>query len=260
MEDVIVLDWGALTLFLLIIMRMSGFVLISPIFAREGVPRIIQSGFILILSVVMFSLEGGSVAIPNTNIQLVMMFLTEFLLGALLTLVMHIFFMIMTAAGSSIDTQMGFGMAQVYDPASGTQVTVTATYLSTLFLLIFFAANGHHTLLRILLTSSSIVPYGQATFGDDLINHLVVLFSDCIVLSIKLTMPILAAEMLGQVGMGILMKAVSGINVFVINIDLKVLVGLCLLYILMSDITLFLLDIAKEMFVQIQNVLVLMVN
>lgn len=60
MEDVIVLDWGALTLFLLIIMRMSGFVLISPIFAREGVPRIIQSGFILILSVVMYSLDGGS--------------------------------------------------------------------------------------------------------------------------------------------------------------------------------------------------------
>ena len=55
-------------------------------------------------------------------------------------------------------------------------------------------------------------------------------------------MPILAAELLGQVGMGILMKAIPQINVFSINIELKVLIGLVLLLLLISPFSEFLLQ------------------
>ena len=55
-------------------------------------------------------------------------------------------------------------------------------------------------------------------------------------------MPNLAAELLGQVGMGLLMKAIPQINVFSINIELKVLIGLVLLLLLISPFSEFLLQ------------------
>ena len=55
-------------------------------------------------------------------------------------------------------------------------------------------------------------------------------------------MPIFAAELLGQVGMGFLMKAIPQINVFSINIELKVLIGLVLLLLLISPFSEFLLQ------------------
>ena len=60
-------------------------------------------------------------------------------------------------------------------------------------------------------------------------------------------MPILAAELLGQVGMGILMKAIPQINVFSINIELKVLIGLILLLLLISPFSEFLLQTEMTM-------------
>ena len=60
-------------------------------------------------------------------------------------------------------------------------------------------------------------------------------------------MPILAAELLGELGMGILMKAIPQINAFVINIELKVIVGLVLLFLFLTPINEFLLDAEKGM-------------
>ena len=68
-------------------------------------------------------------------------------------------------------------------------------------------------------------------------------------------MPILAAELLGQVGMGILMKAIPQINVFSINIELKVLIGLILLDLLSSPFSEFLLQTEMTMLDSLRELL-----
>ena len=68
-------------------------------------------------------------------------------------------------------------------------------------------------------------------------------------------MPILAAELLGQVGMGILMKAIPQINVFSINIELKVLIGLILLLLLISPFSEFLLQTEMTMLDSLRELL-----
>ena len=74
-------------------------------------------------------------------------------------------------------------------------------------------------------------------------------------LSIKLALPILAAELLGELGMGILMKAIPQINAFVINIELKVIIGLGLLFFFLTPINEFLLSIEQEMLQELERML-----
>ena len=90
-------------------------------------------------------------------------------------------------------------------------------------------------------------------------NAMLSLFVECTVLGIKLCMPILAAELLGQVGMGVLMKAIPQINVFSINIELKVLIGLILLLLLISPFSEFLLQAELTMFDRLRELLTLTV-
>lgn len=252
------IDEGALTLFLLITARMSGFVLFNPLLNRQNFPRVFQAGFILVLSVFTYSVEGGRVSVPAGVLTLAFALLLEIAVGAVLGIVVQFFFYIPQMAGLAIDTQMGMTMNQIYDAGSHSNMSVTGTLLNTMMILLFFAGNGHHTLLRIMITSGEIVSYGGVSIGNDISNLALELFAECAVLAVKLCMPILAAELIGQLGMGVLMKVIPQINVFSINIELKVLVGLSLLLMLLYPFSEFLLEIEQNMLNSLHDLLVLM--
>ena len=235
-------DWGELTLFLYITARMSGFVLFNPVLGRRNIPGIFRGGLILVLSVFVFSVTEQKVDAPGETIVFAIQILLELALGFVLGMVMNFFFYIVQLAGLTVDTQMGMTMNQIYDAGAQGNLSVTGEILNVLMTLLFFAANGHHTLLRMMAASGQIVGFGSVAISPEVADAALELFVECTVLAVKLCMPILAAELLGQVGMGILMKAIPQINVFSINIELKVLIGLVLLLLLISPFSEFLLQ------------------
>lgn len=249
------MDWAEVTLFFLIMARMSGFVLFNPLFGRQTIPRIVKSGLILLLSITAFSMTSYRPAVPGHILELALRIGLEMGVGYLVGIIMNLFFYIPMLGGETIDIQMGMSMGKTYDPGSQASTTVTSSLLNILMMLLFFAANGHHTLLRIFLVSGEVVPYGQAAFGQNSYQAIIELFVTCTVMGIKLCLPVLAAELLGQVGMGILMKVIPQINVFAINIELKVIIGLALILLLMSPFSEYLLQAEKEMLRQIQYLL-----
>lgn len=252
------MDWDALILFMLITGRMTGFIVFNPLLGRRGIPGMVKSGFILLLSLCVYSMTPPGGEMPSTLWGLAFAFLMELLLGYVLGLVINIFFYIPLMAGSVIDMQMGLSMGATYDPSSGAQVTVTSTLLNVLMSLLFFVSNAHHTLLLIMAGSGRVVPFGRVALGEDFYPAMIEIFIECTILGVKLCMPVLAAELMGQVGMGILMKAIPQINVFAINIELKVLIGLTLTLILMVPFSEFLLEAESEMLLTLQRLLPLM--
>ena len=253
------IDWAELTLFLYITARISGFVLFNPVLGRRNIPGIFRSGLILVLSVFVISFTApAAVRIPGSVVEMGLRILLELALGYLLGLVMNFFFYIPQLAGHAIDTQMGMTMNQVYDASAQANLSVSSVLLNTLMTLLFFAAGGHHTLLRMMLTSHEIVPFGAVTLGLDAANAMLELFVECTLLAVKLCMPILAAELLGQLGMGVLMKVIPQINVFSINIELKVIIGLGLPLLLMAPFSEFLLEAERAMLDSMHTLLLLL--
>lgn len=252
------MDWRALTLFLLVLARMSGVVLFNPILGRQSIPGLVKSGFILLLSITAYTMTDYLPEAPGSILETLVLLGLELFLGYVLGLVMNLFFYVPLLGGETIDMQMGMSMGRTYDPSSQTSTTVTASLLNLLLMLLFFAANGHQTLLRIILVSGRIVPFGAAAFGQELYGAMVELFINCTILGIKLCMPILSAELLGQMGMGILMKVIPQINVFAINIELKVIIGLGLLFLMLVPFSEFLLGMEADMLRAIQRMLLMM--
>ena len=251
------IDWAALTAFLFITARVSGFILFNPILGRANIPATFRTGMTLVLSVFVASVSTLQVTEPAGLIELCVRLLLEIAVGFLLGIAVNFFFYIPQLAGSMIDTQMGMTMNQMYDPGSSANLSVTGQLLNTLMTLLFFAGGGHLTLLRLFLTSQDVVPLGMVSIGLPAYNLLLELFVECTVLGIKLCMPILVAELIAQVGMGVLMKVIPQINVFAINIELKVIVGLALLLVLVIPFSEFLLQAEGAMLNALHDILVL---
>ncbi len=251
--------WSDLTLFLYIMARMSGFVLTNPILGRRNIPGIFRSGLILVLSAFTYPLVSNQTVLEPTGIpDFSIHILMELLLGFVLGMIVQFFLYIPHLAGLMVDTQMGMTMNQIYDAGMQGNASVTGQVLNVLMLLLFFAANGHHTLLEIIVSSGNIVGYGAVSLGKSAIEAALMMFVECTILGLKLCMPILAAELIGQLGMGLLMKAIPQINVFSINIELKVLIGLVLLFALIAPFSEFLLQTEMKMLDGMRRMLQLM--
>lgn len=248
-------DWAQLYLFELIFMRMSGFLLFNPLLGRSNLPAMVKTGMALVLSILVFGTAGAGVPQPDTLVELAFRLLLELGIGLVLGFVMRVVFSVVQIGGEVIDTQMGMTMAQIYDASSQANLSVTASLLNILLILDFFAENGHYTLMRLLTTSGELVPYGAAALGDGVYAYVIELFLACMLLAVKLAMPILAAELLGEVGMGVLMKAIPQINAFVINIELKVIIGLLLFFLLLTPINEFLLELESGMLSELGRIL-----
>ena len=250
-------DFPQLTLFLFVTARVSGFVLFNPILGRTNIPAPFRSGMVIVLSVFVTSMSEQQPPQPTGIADFAVFMLLEMAIGFLLGMAVNIFFYIPQMAGSIMDTQMGMTMNRMYDPGSSANMSTTGQLLNILMLLLFFTGGGHLTLLRMFLTSEQVVPFGQVSIGPSAFRLLLELFAECTLLGVKLCMPVLAAELIAQVGMGVLMKVIPQINVFVINLELKIIVGLALLLVLMVPFSDFLLQAEAAMLASLHDLLAL---
>ena len=240
-------DAGQFMLFTLILMRMSGFVLLNPILGRSNIPGIVRAGLMIVLTVIVFSYAGGTAEETKTALEYGALLLKEFFVGYALGVVVSLFMYVVLFAGEFMDNQMGISMAKTYDPQSNSSISMSSTLYNTMFMMLFFAVNGHLALIRILLTSAEIVPYSGITVGPELSTHILAVFCECTVLAVKFAFPVFAGEFICEIGMGILMKTIPQINVFVVNIQLKIVIGLLILLIMLSPMSEFLQELITAM-------------
>ncbi len=229
-------------LFFLIFMRMSGFIFLNPILGRRNIPVMVKSGLTMALTLLVYSTAAarGTVGLAAGTVDTPIVFgvylLKEFAIGFFIGYIIQFFDMITVYAGTVIDFQLGISMAQIYDPQNGTQVAMTGNIFRFFFLLLFFASDGHLVLMKLLVTSGDIIPYGNVVFSGQAIYLMLDVFKDCVVLAMKLAFPVVAFEMIVQVAIGIMTKIAPQVNMFILGIQLRILIGFALMIVLISPI------------------------
>ena len=248
----------SILLWTLIIMRVSGFVLVNPILSRRGIPGIVKSGIIMALSIFLISYGGDQTVAAAGMVEYVFLLLKEFVIGYLIGFIVSLFQYIIMMAGGIIDYMMGLSMATVYDPQSGSSMALTASLLNYMFVLVLFAVDGHVALFRVLIMMREILPYGSFTINPNTLPMMLELFAQCTLLGVQMAFPIIALELLGESGVGILMRTIPQINIFAINIQTKIIVGLLAVLFLVGPFVDFINKIILMMMEQINIVAGLM--
>lgn len=249
-----------ITYFIFILARMSGCIMFSQIFGRGNVPMMFQIGLSIMLSIaVQGVIPVDNYLEVNLLIEYIVLILKELLVGVIIGHIMKLFFSVVVTAGEFNDMQLGLSMAKIYDPKSNISMGISSSILNIMFMLLFFSANGHMSLIKIFISSCKVLPIGSINLSTDLFMSLTELFTNILIFSVKLSLPILAVEFVAEMGLGILMKAVPQIHLFVVNIPLKIFIGFATMLILVPSLASFLDRLITLMFEAIQNNLSLLV-
>jgi Flagellar biosynthesis pathway, component FliR len=243
----------------LVFMRMSGFVLLNPIFARQNVPTQVKTGLVIALTAIVYTATPVPDIMPATFLEYGVLLLKEFAVGYVIGFVITLFSYVIIFAGDFIDMEQGISMAKIYDAQSNSSISVSGTYYNALYILLFFAVDAHVALLNILITSHRVVPYGSIVFGQKTAQSILDMFLMCTEFGVKMAFPVVAIEFLCTIGMGILMKAIPQINIFVVNIQLKIFVGLCLMLMLFTPMTDFVQQLIVIMIEHLRSALQFMI-
>jgi len=85
-------------------------------------------------------------------------------------------------------------------------------------------------------------------------QELVSMFSLILIYAVKMSLPVLAAEFITEIAVGLIMRAVPQIDVFSLNIQLKVIIGFIMILIMVSPLATFLEKLITLMFDNIDHI------
>lgn len=221
-----------------IIMRMTGAVAFNPVFGHNNIPATIRGALVIVFTVMMYMWTGGTLGeMPGSIIEFSVMAVKELLFGFVLGFGFQLATMVVRYGTAIIDFTMGLSMAQVYDPQSNNQITVSSQLYYTFMMLVFMVKDGHLRFMQIIFGSADRIPFGQITLNLQLPQYIISFFCQCIVMGVQFAMPIIIIEMLIEVAVGLLMRVVPQINIFAVNFQIKIIVGLLMLLILFTPMS-----------------------
>lgn len=246
-------------LFSLIVMRMSGAIGLNPVFGKSNMPNAVKGAFVLVVSLLLYTGFGGTMAHePSTMIEYGVMLVGELMFGIVLSFAMELSLMIVRFASSVMDYVMGLSMAQVYDPQTHAQMTISTGIYNAFLMLLLFATNGHLRILRVFYESAYLIPFGTVSIRPELAQAMLSAFQECIMMGLQLAFPLIAMEMVTETAVGILMRMIPQINVFSVNFQLKIIVGLLMMTFLFSPLADKLNLILEGMYQSVQQMTALM--
>lgn len=243
-------------IFILIAVRITGIFVAAPVFARNNLPAIMKIGLSVTISFILLPLMQDTNIVADSFISLIIYSITEFLIGILIGFIAFVYFTSIYLAGTIIDTQIGFGMVNVFDPQTNSQIPVMGNFYNNVVSLLFIVVNGHHLLVRALVDSYKILPIGFSINIDiEAVNLMTRVFVDVFILAAKFSAPVLIAIFLANALLGILARTMPQMNVFIVGLPLKILVGIVTVIISLQYLLPFAERLFDRMFVMIYEML-----
>jgi len=215
---------------LMVFMRISGFVFAAPVFGSRLVPVLVKVWFSLVFAVALVPVVGLGSELPSfASPAYFILAAREVLLGLLIGFISTFFIYGVEFAGHVLGLQMGFAASTLFDPLSSTEVSVIGRFQGLLAITLFLGMNGHHVLLSSLASSYRVMAPSISGLAASGMNEFICATANVFSVAVRISIPVLSAIVMVEVGLALLAKTVPQMNIFVVGFPLKIAVGLTVL-------------------------------
>ena len=240
--------------FLMILVRVATFVYIAPFFGMNNTPNRVKIGFSALLAIVLFqTIQPKEVLEYSGVIGFAIIVLKEGITGLLIGYAANICNSIIVFSGKVIDMEIGLAMANMYDPTTKAQSGLTGTMYNYFIMMLLIVTNMHHYILRALVDTYQIIPVTGAVFDwEHLMGSMVMYMTDMMAIGFRIALPIFACSMILSCILGIMAKVASQMNMFAVGMQIKILLGLGIMFltvVLIPNISDFIFTEMKRMIV-----------
>ena len=224
-------SYADLEYFLLILVRITSFVYIAPFFGMTNVPRRVKVGFSIFLAYLIFHAVDRGDVVYDTLLGYAVIVMKEALTGFLIGWGAQICATVTSFAGSIADMEAGLSMVSLLDPTTREQATFTGVFYQYLFTLFLIITGMYQYLLQALVDTFTLIPINGAVFKTEALMESVIMFlGDYITIGFRIILPIFCTMLLLNCVLGVLAKVSPQLNMFAVGMQLKILVGLGILF------------------------------
>lgn len=224
-----------LQIIILIFIRVTSFIVVSPGFSIKGLPSIAKIALSMGITLAAYSAvpvmeqEAGTVLFALLVIK-------EVLLGIALGFITKLFFTAVEIAGNFVDFQVGFSMGAVYDPSMGINASYYGKIYYWLSMCVFYLTNLHHIVIKSLVKSFESVPISSTDLGDLGVEGMMKLLGIIFELAFNIAVPMMIVALLTEVILGLISRSVPQINVLILGMPLKIAASFVMMLVLLPTL------------------------
>lgn len=206
-------------------LRLLGLLLADPVLGNPAVPRPALVGFALLVSMLLAPVLPTPPAIEAASPQGLLIGAEQLLIGLAMGFVVRLALTAVETGGQIMGLQMGLGFAVFFDPQSAGQTAVMGQYLSVFASLVFLAMNGHAMVLSALAESFRSLPVSATPPGADGLRTLVLAGGTVFSAGLSIALPVVAALLIANVGLGVITRAAPQLNLFAVGFPVTLALG-----------------------------------
>jgi flagellar biosynthesis protein FliR len=256
----VVIHLGTWWNLLLVFVRITTFLLTAPVFSGRQIPPVYKVGLGFALSILCVGMIKEPVHDPSLGTYSLLI-LKECLVGIVIGLVATIIFYAVQLAGSMIDLQIGFSMATLFDPSFGVQSTLTGQFQNMLAILVLLSTDAHHLLIQGILASFdwiSLVNWVPSFTDGRLSTFLLESVQKLFMIGFMMAAPMIGTLFLVDVAIGIVARTVPQMNIFAIELPIKILVSFLIYILILPSFFYLLIKLFQTMFTSMQAIFKIM--
>jgi len=220
--------------YLLILVRITGFIFTAPFFSLKNVPVRVKAGFSIFLAVILlFTVPYNSPEYDGV-IGYAVLIIKEALTGAIMGFFANIAYYIIAFSGEIIDMEIGLSMVNELDPTINIQTTITANLYGYLVFIFMIITDLHHYFLRAIIDSFQVIGVGQTVFNVNLYQLMLTFITDYFIIGFRIVLPVFASIFIVNTILAIVAKIAPTMNMFAVGIQIKIFVGLLVLLLIIN--------------------------
>lgn len=217
--------------------RVVGAFLMLPLMTAQTVPAMVRNSFMVSLAIVALPIAVAGMPATDVNaLTWVPVVLKELFIGVSIGFCFGMVFWAIGSAGNIIDTQVGLGMAAVFDPVQGHQTSVHGDFLSRAAMWLFMASGAFLVFLDLLLSSYSLWPVTSwwpnlRPQGMELfVGH----FSYMMTAMLVMAAPAMVLMLIIDLAFGLVNRYAPQLNVFALTLPIKAWIATAIIMLLLG--------------------------
>lgn len=226
-----------LSLFFLFMARMLPIISLVPFFGGKFLPRPVKVAFsISLFAIFLPQLMTETKTQLHFDLQLVLYFVKELLVGLLLGFFLSIPFVIAQSTGILIDHQRGGSSLMVNDPTMQNQSSPLGNIFNYVLIYLFFVTDGPFYVLDIISQSYLILPADkmiQASLFSEhspIFQYAMRIVGNVMILSTQLAAPALIMILMTDFFLGIANRMAPQVQITFLGMPLKSLLALLIVF------------------------------
>jgi len=209
--------------FVLVMCRVGGLFVFAPIFSGRMIPT---QAKIIIAGAISFTLMPlvTSAGVPS-GIAVVPVMVKETVVGLAFALALGVLGAAVQFAASILDTMIGFSYAALVDPINQSPSAILGQLYSLFSVLVFIMIGGDRLMIMGLAKSYDLIPVGQVPSVAQMGSLATDGLAQVGVVGLEIGAPVIIALALVDIAFGLIARTVPQMNVFIVGLPGKILVG-----------------------------------